>query len=406
MNPRALAARLFRSQLAYPGFTALSALLACAAALGQSLELPTPATDEFHFVVLGDSQFHDPAAYNRLVDDTRHLMPAFVIQVGDMIEGYQDDLAAVEAEWERFRQQVAPLAPAPFMPVPGNHDLYNADRRSDTRLEGLYRRIWGETYYTFRYRNAAFIILNSDAPGEEQQITGDQWDWLRSTLESTNSEHIFVFMHRPPADLANADALHRLFTRHPVRYVFYGHHHHYHHLQRDGIGYVMTNAAADGATEIAAIGNFDHLLQVSVRGSSVRYAVIRADAIEAPDVVHPDDNYDFFRLTKRLAPSAVTMRQVGDLQWTMTIPLQNPTRRDVTVYVQCGSEDERWLHTPTRIAPLTLRPNAKANMQIRWHQEPSRKSESAPRCQLTVPYQTTAGNWLEFKASVEGRPDT
>ena len=37
--------------------------------------------NEFHFVILGDSQFHDPAKFNRIVDQTKLLMPAFVISL-------------------------------------------------------------------------------------------------------------------------------------------------------------------------------------------------------------------------------------------------------------------------------------------------------------------------------------
>ena len=192
-----------------------------------------PASNEFHFVVLGDSQFHDPATYNRMIDDIRHLAPAFVIQVGDMIDGYLDDADEVRSQWRRFKNQIAPLAPISFLPVPGNHDLYNANRRADNRLESIYRDIWGAPYYSFRYLNTTFIVLNSDAPGEERRIGPAQWDWLEETLAAAHSQHIFVFMHRPPFRLTNADKLHNLLRTHPVRYVFYGHHHHYHFSNRD-----------------------------------------------------------------------------------------------------------------------------------------------------------------------------
>ena len=49
--------------------------------------LPKEKENEFHFVILGDSLFHDPAKFNRVVDQTKLLMPAFVIQVGDLIQG-------------------------------------------------------------------------------------------------------------------------------------------------------------------------------------------------------------------------------------------------------------------------------------------------------------------------------
>jgi hypothetical protein len=385
----------------------VSAWLACitsgvADAAGAPTPLPAPAQHEFHFVVLGDSQFDDPAAFNRMIDDIGYLAPAFVIQVGDMIEGYLDDLDAARAEWARFKDQIAPLAPISYLPVPGNHDLYNASRRADQRLESLYREQWGAPYYAFAYRNATFIVLNSDAPGEERRIGPEQWRWLEGRLQQTESEHIFVFMHRPPRDLANADQLHALLKSHPVRYVFYGHHHHYHFARRDGIGYVMTNAAADGGTRFDAAGNFDHLLQVSVRDSRVSYAVVRADAVEAPDYVHPNDNYDLYALTRNLAPAAVALQKRGEQHWTMNFALNNPTTRDLTIYVQCGSDDERWHHEPRRLAPVNLAGKTHQELTITWTQRAARVSESAPFCELRVPLQTVRGDWLEHRHTVAG----
>ena len=377
-------------------------LLTIALGTAQAAPTPEPATREFHFAVLGDSQFHDPATYNRMIDDLRHLSPAFVIQVGDMIEGYRDDPAEVRAEWRRFLNQIAPLAPTAFLPVPGNHDLYNANRRADKKLEDVYRDVWGEPYYAFDYLNATFIVLNSDAPDEERRIGSEQWRWLAETLERSNSEHVFAFMHRPPSSLKNADKLHRLLREHPVKYVFYGHHHHYHFSRKDGIGYVMTNAAADGGTPLDRAGNFDHLLQVTVRDSEVRFAVIRADAVEAPDYVHPDDNNDLFALTRKFAPDSTPLKSASG-GWRMTFPLRNPTDRALTVYVECGSTDERWQHQPRQIAPLTLGPQASTELTMSWSQSTSRQSESDPYCDLRVPFQTAHGDWLEHRARVVGQ---
>ena len=357
----------------------------------QTAPTPTPAANEFHFVVLGDSQLHDPATFNRMIDDLHHIQPAFVVQVGDMIKGYTNDLETIETEWDRFSQQIAPLAAIPFVPVPGNHDLYNAHRRSDRKLEALYRERWGPLYRSFDYRNARFIILNTDAPDEEERIGPEQFAWLQQSLNSAAAEHIFVFLHRPPASLSNAEQLHELLSRYPVRYVFYGHHHHYHFRQRDGIGYVMTNAAANSGTLQSEVGGFDHFLQVSVRDSDVRFAAIRADAIEAPDYVSPDDNYDLYDLIEGLAPSEVVLTRSAT-QWLMAIPLTNPTSRKLAIYAQCHSADGRWQHEPKKIPIIEL--DSKQHYQLRLSWEASH-SELLPSCTLTIPFQTHRGDWIQ-----------
>jgi len=199
------------------------------------------------------------------------------------------------------------------MPVPGNHDLYNARQQADPDIEQIYRETWGATYYSFSYRNSLMIVLNTDAPGQESRIDDEQWQWLRDTLNRNSRAHVFLFMHRPPDTLRNATALHELLLEHPVRYVFYGHHHHYHFDERDGIRYVMTNAAANSGLTVDAVGSFDHFLQVSVRDSVTSFAVVHADSIEKPAYIHPSDNYDLFAIARELTPRRVVLSGRSDV---------------------------------------------------------------------------------------------
>lgn len=371
--------------------------------------VPVPAADEFHFVVLGDSQFHDAAGFNRIVDDVRLLYPAFVIQVGDMIEGYTSDLTAVAGEWDRFRQQIAPLAPISFMPVPGNHDLYNASRQADPAIEQIYRETWGATYYSFSYRNSLMIILNTDPPGQEQTIDDGQWQWLRETLQQNSREHVFVFMHRPPDTLRNAEALHELLLAHRVRYVFYGHHHHYHFDERDGIRYVMTNAAANSSLTIDAVGGFDHFLQVSVRDSITSFAVIPADSIKTPAYVHPSDNYELFSIARELTPRRVVLTELpqvnGERRWQMPIKLNNPTDRELNLYIQCTSNDDRWLFNPHALAAIKLGAGESAEITLEASYLASRQPASSPRCEIQVPFQKRDGEWVDYAINIEAQVD-
>jgi len=398
-----------RRRLTAPGFLiTVAAVLAAALvspppASARPPAPPAPAASEFHFVVLGDSQFHDPTGFNRMIDSVRLVYPAFAIQVGDMIEGYAD-LETIERQWQRFQRQVAPLAPVPFLPVPGNHDLYNAQRHSDPSLEALYERVWGASYYDFDYGNSRFIVLNTDVPGAERSITGAQLGWLERELDGNRAEHVFLFMHRPPATLTDAEALHALLTRYPVRYVFYGHLHHYHFRERDGIRYVMTNSTADSALAEEAVGSFDHFLLVSVRDDAVSMAVIRQGGIVAPDYVDPDDNYDAFELSRKLAPATVTLAELGEGTYRMALPLANPIARPVTVYVSCDSDDGRWRFEPAAVDPLPLEPTSQTTLELTVRHEPEQPPESLPECALRVPFRKRDGQWLEFTFEVSGSP--
>ena len=288
-------------------------------------------------------------------------------------------------------------------PVPaGNHDVYNGDKQIDARLEAMFEDTWGPLYHAFEYKNALIVTLNSDAAGAANRIVGEQLDWLQNTLANSNAEHKFVFMHRPPMLMPNARELHELFKRHGVSHVFYGHHHHYHFFEQDGIEYTMTNAAARSAHDHHGVGGFHHLLQVSVRGEEVVVAVIEADAVKPRDAVYPQDNYDFFDLTRRLAPQQVALDASGPNTFTMTIPLFNASRRDINVLVACSSADHRWRMEPVVVPPVALAAGAKHQLTLSASFDAARVPESVPVCDLRVPFQTGHGQWLDFEHSVTG----
>lgn len=362
-------------------------------------EAPAAAETAFHFIVLGDSQFDDPDSYNRTIDQVRLLGPAFVIQVGDLIDGYVDDLTVVQQQWRRFRKQIAPLAPIPFYAVPGNHDVFNGERQVDPRLEQLFVKEWGSLHYRFRYGNAVFIILNSDSSQAPNGIDPGQRRWLSSVLEGEQATHQFVFLHRPPRLLSRADELHELFVRHGVDYVIYGHHHHYHHEVRDGVHYVMTNNSGDGVTTDPRLGGFDHLLQIAVRDQEISLASVEIDAVRPIGFVSPSDNYDYFELQRRLLSKTVSAQVVADGRYRFKLELRNPTERAIDAYLACSSQDNRWSFTPGTIPVLEIPPEGEQTVALEASYAPYRVPESAPYCQVKVPYQTSGGEWLMLEQS-------
>ena len=366
-----------------------------AALLGAAATPVQDAEHEFHFAVLGDSQFHDPPAFNRIIDDVRTLRPAFVLQVGDMIRGYTSDAGRWRAEWQRFKAQIAPLGSVPFVPVPGNHDLYGANKQPSRSALRIYEEEWGPAYRTFTYENARFLVLNSDGPDASGHIDSAQFEWLEKTLISNKSAHVFAFMHRPPGSLKNAQALHDLFREHGVSHVFYGHHHHYHFKERDGVRYIMTNAAADGGLAIDEVGSFDHLLQVAVRDDEVSVAVLRADSIVRADSVTPEDNYQLFSIVRGLTSDALKATRRGPRSWLATLKLENPASRRITVYTACGSADNRWDMSPVRIPAITLDARASQSVDLTVSHAEDRVPEGLPACTLTVPFQTSQGVWVQ-----------
>ena len=148
-----------------------------------------------------------------------------------------------------------------------------------------------------------------------------------------------------------------------------------------------------------------HLLQVSVRGAEVDVAVIHADSVAAEDSVIPADNYDYFALTRSLVQETVELKQTSANGFTLDIPLENGSRRDIRVMVSCSSDDKRWQFDPTAPAPIDLEAGMEHTLALVVSHAENRVPEvsSLPRCTFSVPLQMHDGTWITLDETVTGR---
>ena len=155
-------------------FSALAILGGCAspAFMFDQAELPgakpwTSANfrnnpDNFQFVVVGDRTggANVQETFRLAMDQINLLEPEFVINVGDLIEGYSDDKAELNAEWDGTDKMLAKLR-MPFFRTPGNHDIANRTAQQ------VWRERYGATYYSFVYKKTLFVVLDSEDPPRE-----------------------------------------------------------------------------------------------------------------------------------------------------------------------------------------------------------------------------------------------
>ena len=115
--------------------------------------------DNFQFVIIGDRTggANAQGTFLLAIDQINLLQPEFVINVGDMIEGYSDDHAELNAELDEVDGMLNRLE-MPFFRTPGNHDIANETAQ----------QVWlerhGATYYYFVYKDVLFIVLDSENP--------------------------------------------------------------------------------------------------------------------------------------------------------------------------------------------------------------------------------------------------
>jgi hypothetical protein len=115
--------------------------------------------EEFQFVVIGDRTggANPHETFKLAVGQINLLQPEFVINVGDVIEGYSEDPAELNAEWDEMEES-GNSRDMPVFRTPGNHDIANETAQK------VYRERYGASYYSFVYQDTLFMVLDSEDP--------------------------------------------------------------------------------------------------------------------------------------------------------------------------------------------------------------------------------------------------
>ena len=196
--------------------------------------------DSFRFVVLGDRTGEaKPGVYERVWKDAAAERPAFVVSVGDTIEGLNDETA--ESEWQQVEKILSAWARFPLYLAPGNHDIWSA------RSEKLFQKYAGHApHYSFDYHQAHFTILDNS---RSDQLSASELTFLEEDLKEHNEQPLkFIVSHRP-SWLLNAVVgdpnfrLHQIAKKYGASYVIAGHVHEMLHAELEGVDYISMVSA-------------------------------------------------------------------------------------------------------------------------------------------------------------------
>ncbi len=284
-------------------FLWLACALACAGAPHIEVEEtsgPTPwtrldAADDpraFTFAVVSDrTSAHRAGVFERAVDALNLLSPAFVVSVGDLIEGDTQDVAELDAMWSEFEAIIARLR-MPFFRVAGNHDYSNPVMARD------WVRRFGPSYYSFVYEDVLFLALNSELfssyanPGHAVE-GGEPQDAQMRFIERVLAKHrdarwTVVLLHQPfwdtPGEHADWDRVEAWLGDRPYT-VLAGHFHRYTHQIRHGREYI-TLGTTGGGSQLRGIdrGEFDHVMLMTIADAGPVIANLLLDGIHGADV--------------------------------------------------------------------------------------------------------------------------
>ncbi|MCH9651306.1 MAG: metallophosphoesterase [Deltaproteobacteria bacterium] len=263
----------------------------------------------FHFAILGDNAGGTrPGVYASAIEHLKRMQPDFVISVGDLISGYDEDGALAKvAEIDRLRTAFdADLEGlgVPFFYVSGNNDM------STPQLHDDWRARYGPSYYSFVRGQALFIVLDSDdPPGQWGGGIGEQQlSWLEGVLKQHRDvDWTLVFLHRPMW-VENAEAwnpVEKVLGQRP-RTVFAGHWHKFFRNRINGYDYYVL-ATTGGASDLSGpkMGSFDHLVWVAMSDEGPRITNLHLGGIWDEDPVAKAEG----ELTTRIRREGIEVAQ-------------------------------------------------------------------------------------------------
>ncbi len=265
------------------------ALILAAAALLiplSSLLASTPPPPAFTFVVLGDrTGSARDNVFQRIIHEAARFQPDFVLGVGDLIEGYEDDPARVNAEWDHVLGIIKTID-RPFYTAPGNHDIFSPES------ESLFIQRVGKTRWSLQYANALFVFVDNSRWRRFRDWPAEQRRWLRTELRKAGDfQHTFVLMHRPwwryARDDGRTDTLHQWCVDAGVDYVLTGHDHFYCSARFDGITYIQVGPSGSRYKKYddPAQGAFQNYLLGRVIGKHLTLTVVEPGHLHDTDII-------------------------------------------------------------------------------------------------------------------------
>ena len=259
--------------------------------------------ENFQFAIIGDRTggANVEETFKLAVGQLNLLQPEFVINVGDIIEGYSDDKDELNAEWDEVDGLLNELE-MPFFRTPGNHDIAN----------DLAKEVWlerhGATRYYFVYNDTLFLVLDSEDPprpgpegikekldeynrlqvedpekaqamlaefmadesvvaglGKPVDFSDEQIAWIRDTLaQNADARWTFLLLHDPVWENPSESfkAIQQLLENRNHTF-FAGHLHYYDYDKIEGHEYI-TVGPAGASFHQEGPGNVDHIMWVTM----------------------------------------------------------------------------------------------------------------------------------------------
>lgn len=157
--------------------------------------------DGFSFISVADSQGStesDYAHYNNVLAQAQQTFPdaAFVTHLGDMVD---DGINENYWSWVLDTDEMQSM---PVLPVAGNHEARSEKGDLPNAMQAHYNLNIPEQddstgiYYSYEYKNATFIVLNTN--DGDNAIGEAQLKWAEGVAASADTDWLIVLAHKAP----------------------------------------------------------------------------------------------------------------------------------------------------------------------------------------------------------------
>lgn len=276
--------------------------------------------EAFSFALIADTESR-PHINNRIANLVWDERPDFMINCGDLTDGGRQPN---RWQWthEYFHGLGSLHTRIPAFPVAGNGE-------GDLYWYKHYHTLPGnEGFYSFRFGNAEFFMLDSNQSREQFKPGGEQYEWLRRRLENSTATWKFAAHHHPvytsdendygdtfdgqlsPAGDLNVRAIAELYEEYGVDIVMFGHLHTYERSWpirdgrvdlENGVRYLQVGGGGGHLEDFSPTREWfksrtrrdNHYCLINVMGNTLQLSVHDLDGamIDQMEIVKPTERF-------------------------------------------------------------------------------------------------------------------
>jgi len=192
-----------------------------------------PQPESFTFIQITDTHIGRGDLLKQFAQHvaTLPLKLAFAVNTGDLVGGV--DVVPPEkapAQYDRYREAVSDL-PVPLYNLPGNHEHVGfncpgCDTNHPYYGKGLYRQVFGPTYYSWTWGGVHFVALDGTSLPYQEKLGERQLAWLAEDLKAApQAQPLILLCHQALPSLRDAKALEAVLSGRSVLGGFCGHLH-------------------------------------------------------------------------------------------------------------------------------------------------------------------------------------